>query len=159
MRHEIVRAGERQPLDALLRRAVARRDQYICQEPECGSYVRPEDVEIDHVTPWSAGGPDAGTNLRVLCRRHNQERSNYVDLWSEERRYLPVTWWCIDCWTSREQHDTWHTERGERCYPLAAIGSEIGIRWSTHPYLDPAAPLVLAFCAHCNCTGYTTDPL
>lgn len=158
-RHEVTREGDREPLDAMLRRAVARRDQYVCQEPSCGRYVSAEDVEIDHVIPWSAGGPDLGRNLRVLCRRHNQLRSNYVDPFGEARRYLPVTWWCIDCWTSEWRHDEWHTARGERCYPRAAIGSEVGIRWRMHPYLDGDAALTLAFCAHCNCTGYTTDPL
>lgn len=28
-------------------------------------------LQIDHVKPWSLGGSDDLTNLRVLCRTHN----------------------------------------------------------------------------------------
>jgi hypothetical protein len=90
-RFKIVRLGERQPIPGELRFAIAYRDKYKCKW--CGSR-RP--LEIDHIIPWSAGGPDIDTNLRVLCKPCNQRRSNFR---TDENApdISPLTIQCLRC--------------------------------------------------------------
>lgn len=45
-----------------LRRLVMERDGHQCVE--CGGTER---LSLDHIDPWSKGGPDTEENLRVLC--------------------------------------------------------------------------------------------
>ncbi len=60
-----------------LQREVFKRDEGRC------SYVSPEGkhcgeknfLELDHIHPWSLGGNSTSENLRLLCRTHNQWRS------------------------------------------------------------------------------------
>jgi hypothetical protein len=136
--------------------AVICRDGNRCKE--CGE--RPMNTEVDHVIPWSANGSDDSTNLRVLCRRCNQQRSNFVDPIAESRAYLPATFWCTDCWTSSDRHADRHDELGAACWlehRMADPQAPDWVRqWQAEPYLDPDLPRVLAFCAHCDATGYTT---
>jgi 5-methylcytosine-specific restriction protein A len=55
------------------------REQVIAASPACsvcgftGSKDNP--LAVDHILPRSQGGTDALSNLRVLCLRHNQQRS------------------------------------------------------------------------------------
>jgi hypothetical protein len=49
-----------------IRSAVMERDGYQCLE--CGAT---DDLTLDHIYPWSLGGPDTLENLRVLCRSCN----------------------------------------------------------------------------------------
>lgn len=62
-----------------LRKAVLRRDSYLCQEclrngrltPLC---VEPYDHAVDHITPKSKGGGDEMDNLQALCTEcHNRK--------------------------------------------------------------------------------------
>jgi 5-methylcytosine-specific restriction endonuclease McrA len=48
---------------------VLRRDRYRCRH--CGSR---RDLVIDHIVPWSWGGPTVVSNLQVLCRRCNNSK-------------------------------------------------------------------------------------
>jgi len=41
-----------------------------------------DDLTLDHIIPWSHGGPDTVDNLRVLCRRCNSSRGNRVEVGS-----------------------------------------------------------------------------
>jgi hypothetical protein len=92
-RHPIIRTGEREPIPAHIRSAVWFRDNGKCELCSC----RVEGPwHLDHIVPWSAGGADDTTNLRVLCERHNLERSNYVDPTERPRR--AATWWCQLCY-------------------------------------------------------------
>lgn len=64
-----------------LRRAIFRRDKGSCQfkKPDgalCGSRYQ---IEIDHIVPVSAGGTNEVSNLRCLCRAHNQWKSDKID--------------------------------------------------------------------------------
>lgn len=54
---------------APLRAAVIARDGYVCQL--CMLPVDPSDVHIDHIVPWSLGGPDSFENLQVTHSRCN----------------------------------------------------------------------------------------
>lgn len=47
------------------------RDNFTCQE--CGTA---NDLTLDHIEPWSTGGPDTVDNLRVLCRPCNSRKGD-----------------------------------------------------------------------------------
>ena len=50
-----------------LRKAVMRRDSYLCQECQRQGIVR-EGKEADHIKPLSLGGNDSLHNLELLCK-------------------------------------------------------------------------------------------
>lgn len=143
-RHEVVRTGPREPIPAHIRIAVYMRDGNACCR--CGAYVRVCPKELDHIVPWSAGGSDRSTNLRTLCARCNQARSNFVDGAPPSR---PVTWWCTDCWSPGTRRvASWTDKLGEP-----------GWR-SRKPLIRPEeCTLVLAYCAFDQAGGYTPWPL
>lgn len=60
-----------------VRRAVIERDGYICQL--CGGEIEPSDVHLDHIVPWSHGGPDTVKNLRVTHSLCNIKRGAPVE--------------------------------------------------------------------------------
>jgi hypothetical protein len=60
-----------------IRRAVINRDGHVCGI--CGSAVEPTDVHLDHVIPYSRGGPTTAENLRVTHSKCNLQRGNRVD--------------------------------------------------------------------------------
>jgi hypothetical protein len=89
----------REPLPSWLRTLVLRRDNFRCKW--CGAGGR---LEVDHIIPWTAGGPDASWNLRTLCHDCNQSRSNYrTDAF--RRRVLPIVLTCQVCDGSVSQDD------------------------------------------------------
>lgn len=49
------------------------RDEHACRR--CGAT---EDLTLDHVHPWSVGGPDTPDNLQVLCRPCNSSKGDRV---------------------------------------------------------------------------------
>jgi hypothetical protein len=51
---------------------VLKRENQICRE--CGRSVQDEDVEFDHVIPYSKGGSSDESNVRLLCRKCNRKR-------------------------------------------------------------------------------------
>ncbi len=53
---------------------VLKRDNQICRD--CGKAVQDEDIEFDHLIPWSKGGSSEESNIRLLCRECNRKRSN-----------------------------------------------------------------------------------
>lgn len=63
-----------------LRALVMERDEYRCQF--CSAVDK---LSLDHITPWSLGGPDTEENLRVLCRSCNSSRGNRVEAASAAR--------------------------------------------------------------------------
>ena len=70
------------PRDVMLK--VVRRDGQICQE--CHKPVRDNEVEFDHVIPFSKGGPTTAENLRLVHRSCNRKKSNSLDdlLWRRD---------------------------------------------------------------------------
>jgi hypothetical protein len=58
-----------------LRDLVMERDEYTCQR--CSAT---ENLSLDHIIPYSFGGPDTEENLRVLCRSCNSSRGNRVEV-------------------------------------------------------------------------------
>lgn len=155
-RFPITRTGQRDPIPYQLRAAIYIRDRAICQK------CRTRDLkswELDHIIPWSAGGPDHSTNLRVLCAPCNQERGNYDDGTTFTRS--PATWWCHRCYDD----PTW-TEYGitrEGRFVCPQHGRSCRVRRITDWQLSRDEPIdwffrstpveatgTLAFCAHCN---------
>lgn len=53
---------------------VIRRDKCVCQM--CGKNVSDEEINFDHVIPWSKGGSSDDKNIRLLCSECNKKRGN-----------------------------------------------------------------------------------
>jgi hypothetical protein len=52
-----------------VRLAVYARDGYACVECGCG-----DDLTLDHIRPYSLGGPDTEDNLQTMCRPCNSRK-------------------------------------------------------------------------------------
>jgi len=53
---------------------VMKRENQICQV--CKKSVIDEEIEFDHVIPWSKGGSSDEANIRLLCSNCNRKRGN-----------------------------------------------------------------------------------
>ncbi|MCF8294848.1 MAG: HNH endonuclease [Bacteroidales bacterium] len=53
---------------------VMKRENQICQV--CGNSVKDENIEFDHIIPWSKGGSSDESNIRLLCSACNRKRGN-----------------------------------------------------------------------------------
>lgn len=172
-RHPIVRTGEREPISWHKRSAIWYRDGGKCQLCQT---VRPKPWHLDHIVPWSAGGPDDSENLRVLCEPCNMARSNHVDGEPVQRR--PVTWWCHRCYLpehgwSYATEDAWQasialSRGGAWCHRTRDLGHQhcrvegiykMQAEQGDAPTWHQRAPLehltMSAYCAHCNAPGLT----
>lgn len=57
---------------------VFRRDNQVCQK--CGKNTGFEEINFDHIIPWSKGGSSDESNIRLLCETCNKKRGNkYAD--------------------------------------------------------------------------------
>lgn len=63
---------KRPPISSYVRRKVIERDGLVCQL--CFTDVEPSDIHLDHIIPFSKGGPDTTENLRVTHSRCNIRR-------------------------------------------------------------------------------------
>lgn len=90
-RNPVVRTGKRDEIPQHVRRAVYLRDHGRCQWCPTDKWL-----QLDHIVPWSAGGSDKSDNLRLLCERCNEYRSNrYAD--QEFVKVRPCVLWCAEC--------------------------------------------------------------
>ena len=53
-----------------MKREAYQRQRGVC--PHCGGHFEFEEMEGDHITPWSRGGKTVSENCRMLCRRCNR---------------------------------------------------------------------------------------
>lgn len=165
-RHEVIRSGERTEIPMHVRTAVYYRDRGRCEL--CGWLPVVGPWHLDHIKPWSAGGADDTTNLRVLCERHNIDRSNFHEM--HERVRVAATWWCINCY---DRDDFQWRYDGPDELPqcnLHGYWSDPLVNWKVcgvtrgyhqtfdhtgewptwHKRQGVVAPSLLAFCAHCG---------
>ncbi|MEZ5538276.1 MAG: HNH endonuclease signature motif containing protein [Thiolinea sp.] len=56
---------------------VVRRDNQVCQV--CHKHVPDNEIEFDHIIPYSKGGPTTVENIRLLCRTCNRKKSNSLN--------------------------------------------------------------------------------
>lgn len=73
---------------------VVRRDRYLCAI--CKRTISDEEINYDHIIPWSKGGATTESNLRVLCADCNRKRGNefeteYLVVNVQEAQYSPLT--------------------------------------------------------------------
>ena len=67
--------GRAVPRNVMLK--VVRRDNHVCQL--CHTYVPDDQVEFDHIIPFSRGGATTVENIRLLCRACNRKKTNALD--------------------------------------------------------------------------------
>ena len=60
--------------DNRMKRAAYERQNGICSK--CGKHFEIEQMEADHITPWSAGGKTLAENCQMLCRDCNRRKSD-----------------------------------------------------------------------------------
>lgn len=166
-RHDVTRIGEREPIPTHVRAAIWYRDRGKCEW--CPPERKPNQLHVDHIIPWSAGGPDTTDNLRLLCAWHNETRSNWVDHGRPKR---PATWWCHRCFNPASEwryvdgraihwghENTFHKDgqwlavcRVTRGYDYAISRGETP-DW--HDRQRVTTETHIAYCAHCNLPGLT----
>ncbi|MFZ4433513.1 MAG: HNH endonuclease, partial [Microthrixaceae bacterium] len=64
-------------IPASIRRAVLERDGEQCVR--CGKCPPDVELHVDHIFPWSKGGPNEAWNLRVLCQTCNLSKGARVE--------------------------------------------------------------------------------
>lgn len=69
------KSGRSVPRDVMLK--VVRRDGQICQK--CNEPVRDDEVEFDHVIPFSKGGTSSAENLRLVHKDCNRRKSDSLE--------------------------------------------------------------------------------
>lgn len=131
-RWPVIRTGTRDPIHRGVRKLIYERDDKRCRFCQKRGYgVR---LELDHIIPWSAGGPDRSSNLRTLCHSCNEHRSNYRT--SGDSLATPVTFACDEC-----------IKGWIRQYGMTRYGQVI-----------PGNPEVPAYCGNHAGIGLVTDP-
>lgn len=65
------------------RRAALERANGRCEAPVFLAWGRCDApaVEVDHVVPWSRGGPTVLSNAQALCKHHNRSKGALVPPW------------------------------------------------------------------------------
>jgi hypothetical protein len=129
-RWPVIRTGVRDIIPAELRKLIWHRDGGRCTRCWGGRRL----VQLDHIIPWSAGGPDTAANLRLMCAPCNKERSNFRT--GDDDPATPVTRACDECirgWVRR--------------YGLTRFGRIV-----------PGAAGVQAYCGNCGLESMVTDP-
>ena len=56
------------------KREAYERQQGVCKV--CNNHFEIEEMEADHIIPWSAGGKTTTENCQMLCKKDNREKSN-----------------------------------------------------------------------------------
>lgn len=91
-------------------------------------------LELDHIIPWSAEGPDTSDNLRLLCFTCNRDRSNHRT--ERDVPAVPVTRACDACIRQ------WVRVYGHTHFGRIVLGAEE----------------LKAFCGNCGEVSTVTDP-
>ena len=95
-RWPLLRLGDREPIHPTVRALIFERDGGRCIA--CGIRLTLRTAQLDHIIPWSAYGPDASWNLRILCEPCNYDRSNFRGTLDDTAaRRVPVSMCCAEC--------------------------------------------------------------
>ena len=62
------------PFSNTMKRQAYERQKGICAK--CGKHFEIEEMEADHITPWSKGGKTSAENCQMLCLKDNRRKSN-----------------------------------------------------------------------------------
>jgi hypothetical protein len=73
---ETRRRGRYIPFQTKMR--VVRRDNYTCQN--CGTHLKDDEVEFDHIIPHAKGGSCEEHNIRLTCFTCNRDKSDTVEI-------------------------------------------------------------------------------
>lgn len=78
--YEYILTGDERPLslrafDEDQKQAAYARQEGIC--PKCEQHFEYQEMEGDHITPWSKGGQTTDKNCQMLCKRCNGMKSNH----------------------------------------------------------------------------------
>lgn len=65
---------ELRTFDGNTRREVYERQAGTC--PHCGGHFKLEEMDADHILPWSKGGHTVAENCQMLCKKCNRRKSN-----------------------------------------------------------------------------------
>ncbi len=57
-----------------MKREAYERQKGVCAK--CGKHFEIEEMEADHITPWSEGGKTTAENCQLLCRQDNRTKSD-----------------------------------------------------------------------------------
>jgi 5-methylcytosine-specific restriction endonuclease McrA len=57
-----------------MKREAYERQKGICAK--CGEHFEINEMEADHITPWSEGGKTVAENCQMLCRDCNRRKSD-----------------------------------------------------------------------------------
>ncbi len=57
-----------------MRREVYEKQDGICSK--CGKHFAIEEMDADHITPWSKGGKTVADNCQMLCKDCNRRKSD-----------------------------------------------------------------------------------
>ena len=57
-----------------MRRSAYEKQKGICKK--CGKHFEIEQMEADHITPWSKGGKTTADNCQMLCKDCNRRKSD-----------------------------------------------------------------------------------
>ena len=60
--------------DNRMKRTAYEKQKGICKK--CGKHFELEQMEADHITPWSQGGKTLAENCQMLCRDCNRKKSD-----------------------------------------------------------------------------------
>lgn len=60
--------------DDEIKEEVYAKQKGIC--PKCGKHFKIEEMQADHITPWSKGGKTTAENCQMLCADCNRKKSN-----------------------------------------------------------------------------------
>lgn len=80
------------------RETVMRNANYRCEAPAFVAWGRCKEPasQVDHVVPWSRGGPTVTSNGQAICARHNRAKGSRTPPWwyvlgleRRRRRYFP----------------------------------------------------------------------
>lgn len=77
---------ESRTITAQRKKAVKMRDEFVCQI--CNEKFEEDELEVDHIFPYGAGGSNEEYNLMALCIKCNRKKSNRLEYYRSKEGKL-----------------------------------------------------------------------